>query len=106
MGFGTITPDTVYSLCRDLRAGRLMFFAPSKPGPKRAPKREAARERVIELRKRNYSIYDIREILRGEAVALSHVAIHHILRDEGFARLPRRCDDERRRVPRADVALA
>lgn len=100
------TPDTLYSLCRDLRAGRLLFFAPSKPGPKKAPKREAARGRVIELRKQNYSIYDIQQILRAESISLSHVAVHHILRDEGFARLPRRCDDERRPVPRPDVAEA
>jgi hypothetical protein len=50
------TTAAFYALCRDFRAQRLEFFrAPSKPGPKQAPKRAAARERVIQLRKQNYS---------------------------------------------------
>ena len=98
------SPQSLYSLCRELRAGRLSFFAPSRPGPKSAPKRDAARDRVIALRKRNYSIYDIRQALAVEGVSLSHVAIHQVLREEGFARLPRRRDDERPAVPRPDEA--
>jgi transposase len=99
--------QTLYALCRQLRAGNLVFFPPSRPGPKKAPKRDAVRERVIELRKLNYSIYDIQRILRSEGVSISHVAIHQVLREEGFARLPRRRDDERPALPRpekADVA--
>ena len=97
-------PPTLYALARELRAGRLRFFEPSKPGPKRAPKREAARQRVIELRKQNYSVYDIQEILRAEDCTLSHVLIHQILREEGFAKLPRRREDERPTVIRPEVA--
>jgi transposase len=96
--------QTLYTLCRELRAGRLVFFAPIRPGPKSAPKRDAARDRVIALRKRNYSIYDIRQVLAVEGVSLSHVAIHQILRQEGFAKLPRRRHDERPAVPRPDEA--
>jgi len=95
---------TLYSLCRDLRAGRLQFFQTAKPGPKTAPKRDAIRERVIELRKLNYSIYDIRKILQGEDVAVSHVLINKILHAEGFAKLPRRREVERPPVIRANVA--
>jgi transposase len=98
------TTATLYSLCRELRAGRLRFFHPVKPGPKEAPKKEAARKRVIELRKRNYSVYDIRDILRSEGLSLSHVLISQILKEEGFAKLPRRADDERPLRPRPDVA--
>jgi hypothetical protein len=83
------------SLCRDFRQGRLQFFALTKPGPKRAPKREAARARVIELRKRNYSIYEIQTQLAGEDLPLSHTVIHQILQAEGFAKLPRRAEQER-----------
>ena len=41
---------------RDLRAQRLAVFrVPAKPGPKQAPQRAAARERVIQRRKQPYS---------------------------------------------------
>ena len=46
------TRDALASLVRDLRAGRLTVFAPpGKPGRKSAPKKDAARSRVIELRR-------------------------------------------------------
>jgi transposase len=87
---------TLYSLCRDLRAGRLQFFTPTKPGPKRAPKRDTAtRTRVVSLRKLNYSIYDIQNALQADGITVSHVLIAKILRAEGFARLPRRASLER-----------
>ncbi|MHC4592958.1 MAG: helix-turn-helix domain-containing protein [Planctomycetota bacterium] len=98
------SPQTLYSLCRELRAGRLVFFAPGRPGPKSAPKRDVARDRVVALRKRNYSIYDIQQALAIEGVSLSHVAIHQVLREEGFARLPRRRHDERPAVARPEEA--
>jgi len=53
------------------------------------------RQRIITLRKQNLSIYDIRRSLQHEGITLSAVAINQILRDEGFARLPRRLDEER-----------
>lgn len=98
------TAATVYALCRELRAGRLRWFEPAKPGPKQAPKRDAARQHVIHLRKQNHSIYDIQRMLRAEQLSLSHVLIHTILREEGFAKLPRRREDERPAVPRPEVA--
>ncbi|MFQ5567299.1 MAG: transposase [Paracoccaceae bacterium] len=101
-GFGYRTA-TLNSLCRDFRRGRRHFFLSQKPGPKQAPKQDAARARVIQLRKQNYSIYDIQSILAAEGLELSHVLIGQILRQEGFARLPRRRDDERRPVPKPDA---
>lgn len=95
---------TLYTLCRELRAGRIDFFPPTAPGPKHAPKRDALRGRVIELRKRNYSVYDIRRILLAEKVSASHVLIHRILQAEGFAKLPRRREDERPVTPRPEPA--
>ena len=90
------TTAAFYALCRDFRAQRLEFFrAPSKPGPKQAPKRAAARERVIQLRKQNYSAYDIQQRLRAEGLQLSVTVIDQLLREEGFAKLPRRCQSER-----------
>src|SRR5713101_4466231 len=46
------TRAALASLVRDLRAGRLTLFAPpGVPGRKSAPKKDAARGRVIELRR-------------------------------------------------------
>jgi transposase len=95
---------TVYALSRELRAGRLQLFEPRKRGPKTAPKREAVRQRVVALRKQNYSVYDIQRVLRSEGTSVSHVLVHDILKEEGFAKLPRRRDDERRPTVRPDVA--
>src|SRR4030067_177875 len=62
--------------------------------------------RVIALRKRNLSVYDIRdELERGGKDRLIVTAIQEVLREEGFSRLPRRLDQERPNRPRpmADV---
>jgi len=82
------------------------FFRDVSRGPASQPKKDAVRERVIGLRKRNLSVYDIRdELERTEKNRLSVTAIQEILREEGFARLPRRADDERPKVaaPEADA---
>jgi hypothetical protein len=77
------------------------FFRDIPHGPKTQPKKDAVRSRVIELRKQNYSIYDIRdELQRAGKEYLSSTAIAEVLREEGFSRLPRRADDERPRTQR------
>ena len=83
------------------------FFRTPAKGPLRAPKTDPLRDRIIALRKQNLSIYDISRNLAHQGNSLSPVAIAHILKEEGFARLPRRADDERpvgSRPPIADVA--
>jgi len=79
------------------------FFLPPQKGPKAAPKKSRVRERVIALRKQNLSIYDISRALKSEGEQLSAVAVSLILKEEGFARLPRRRDEDRPGVvgPRA-----
>jgi Transposase DDE domain len=83
-------------LCHQFRHNpqRLFFLTPPK-GPRHAPKRDAVRERLIALRKQNYSIYDIQHALQESGHPLSPAAIAQTLREEGFARLPRRSDEER-----------
>jgi transposase len=71
------------------------FFLPAKKGAYKAPKKDNVREQVISLRKENLSIYDISEILQRKGHKLSPVSISLILKEEGFARLPRRQNDER-----------
>jgi len=71
------------------------FFLPPAKGPKTAPKRERSHDKVVALRKQNLSIYDISRALKREGEPLSPVAVSLILKQEGFARLPRRQDEER-----------
>ena len=71
------------------------FFLPPAKGPKSAPKAERLRDKVIALRKQNLSIYDISQLLRREGEPVSPVTVSLLLKQEGFARLPRRQDEER-----------
>ena len=90
------TPDTLYVLCSHFRAGKLgPFFIEGKPGPKHRPRRDPVQEAVIELRKKNASIYDISRILKEKNHALSPRSVWEILHEAGFARLPRRLEEER-----------
>ncbi len=84
------TRAALASLVRDLRAGRLTVFAPpGVPGRKRAPRKDAARARVIELRREGLSVYEISARLAREGTPLGRTAVSDILREEGFGRLLR-----------------
>ena len=80
------------------------FFLPPSRGPQAAPKKNQARELIITLRKQNLSIYDISRALAREGLSYSPVSVAQVLREEGFARLPRRSDDERPAGTRPTVA--
>ena len=82
---------------------RAFFRTPAK-GPQTAPKQDRLRDRVVALRKQNLSIYDISTTLRDEGHSLSPAAISVLLKAEGFARLPRRLDEERPPGSRPTVA--
>ena len=102
------TPGSFRVLAHKFRMDprRTFFVAPQK-GPKSAPKQDRVRERVLALRKRNLSIYDISRALAAEGETLSAVAVSLILKAEGFARLPRRADEERpERARPATAAVA
>jgi hypothetical protein len=71
------------------------FFIPPAKGPHKESKEDPIRNRIITLRKENLSIYDISKVLDSEGKKISPVAISVILKEEGFAKLPRRKDEER-----------
>jgi hypothetical protein len=102
------TPGSFRVLVHQFRQNpRRDFFLTAAKGPHVAPKADPLRDRVIALRKQNLSIYDISHNLAHQGDPLSPVAVAQILKDEGFARLPRRADDERpagSRPTTADVA--
>jgi hypothetical protein len=84
------TPAALASLARDFRAGRLALFAePGKPGRKSAPRKDAARGRVIELRRQGLSVYEISTRLAAEGRPLNRTGVGQILAEEGFGRLLR-----------------
>src|SRR5947209_6422160 len=104
------TPGSFRVLVHQFRQDprRAFFLTPAK-GPHKTPKADPVRDHVIALRKQNLSIYDISRALKKEQIALSPAAIDQILKDEGFARLPRRVYEERppgARPITADVADA
>jgi len=84
-------------------AGR-QFFLPPQKGPQSAPKRDPVRQTVTQLRKQNLSVYDIQRVLTEKNIRLSTVSISKILTEEGFAKLPRRADDERPQTNKPDPA--
>jgi hypothetical protein len=73
---------------------RPFFLTPAK-GPHTPPQKTQLRTQVITLRKQNLSIYDISRSLHQAGQSLSPAAVAQILQEEGFAKLPRRADDER-----------
>jgi hypothetical protein len=90
------TPGSFRVLCSEFRGNpKREFFAPPRRGPQSSPKSDPVRERVIALRKENLSIYDISDALAGAGQKLSPGAVSVILKEEGFAKLPRRRDEER-----------
>ena len=82
------------------------FFVPSKRGaaPGGEKKKDRVRQQVVALRKQNLSVYDIRDALKKEGIARSAVTVGAVLKEEGFARLPRRRDDERPTTARPTTA--
>src|SRR2546425_4729815 len=80
-----------------------VFFVPTQRGPRSQPKKSTARDLIIELRKQNHSVYEISEALKERDCPLSPTAVREVLKEEGFAALPRRLDSERPDRPRPTV---
>ncbi len=99
------TPGSFRVLCHGFRQNpHREFFRPPQKGPTVAPKRDRVCEQVIRLRKQNLSIYDISKALEESGHRLSPAAVSLMLKQEGFARLPRRRGEERPSAARADTA--
>ena len=103
------TPGSFRVLCHAFRReadrqGR--FFRDPRPGPRSAPVRDRVRDLAVAMRKKNLSVYDIQHELRtaGHETSINSLAI--LLREEGFARLPRRADDERPETIKAQAAAS
>lgn len=90
------SPGSFQVLCHHFRHSTdPAFFVTSRPGPRLQPKKSAARELIVELRKANHSVYEISQALKERSLSLSPTAVREVLKAEGFAALPRRLDEER-----------
>src|SRR5271167_4177193 len=71
------------------------FFIPTASEGRPLGKQKRLREQVVALRKQNLSDHDISRALARDGESLSPAVITALLKKEGFAKLPRRFDDER-----------
>ena len=104
------TVGSLHQLAHQFRQNpqRQFFADPPRRGMKPDDK---VRRHIVQLRKQNLSIYDISEALKKEGIQRSSVAVATVLKEEGFAKLPRRADEERpsgirpTQADRADVRM-
>lgn len=88
------TVGSLYQLAHQFRQDphRQFFAEAAVPGPAVS---DVVRERIVQLRKQNLSVYDISRALKKEDISRSPAAISTLLKEEGFAKLPRRRDEDR-----------
>lgn len=103
------SPNAFRVLCHQFRHDankRAGFFQEVRHGPRDAPARDAVRQLAVAMRKRNLSVYDIQRELAADGHTISINALAVLLREEGFARLPRRRDEERSDTLRPEIQAA
>jgi len=98
------SPGSFRVLCHQFRRDPdPHFFVSPSSGPREQPKKSKAHDLAVALRKQNRSVYEISQALKEQAMALSPTAVREVLREEGFAPLPRRLDEERPALPEPTV---
>ncbi len=88
------TVGSFHQLAHQFRSNseREFFVQTPRPGTKTD---DAVREQIVRLRKQNLSIYDISAALKKDDIQRTPAAVSKVLQEEGFAKLPRRADEER-----------
>jgi hypothetical protein len=81
-----------------IKNGQNPFFKPTKKGPKKRSTSDQIIDHIVDLRKQNHSINDIKAILESKDQKLSLETIDNILKEQGFAPLPRRTRKERNSI--------
>jgi len=89
------TKHTFQAIVRDFKQQKLQLFHKKKTGPKGRRTPDPIIDRMVSLRKKNFSAYDIYDILEEENRKISVSAIDDILKENGFSKLPRRTLHER-----------
>ena len=94
---------TIYTLARNFKIrlkecnenGEDPFFKSFKPGKKKTARDESLIDTILNLRKKQLSVPDIKVILDGMNYEVSESFVYNICDENGFARLPKRSKDER-----------
>ncbi len=96
--------NSFHVLCHHFRReSQPAFFLSPRHGPQTQPKKSAARDLIVQLRKQNHSVYEISQALKERRCPLSPTGVREVLKAEGFAALPRRLDQERPQQPHPTV---
>ena len=100
------TANTVYTIARDFK-GRLTqcldqgedpFFLVLKPGRKKLNRDDELVETILNFRKKQLSIPDIKIFLDGKGYNVSEGFIYSVCDENGFVRLPKRSKWERQEL--------
>jgi transposase len=87
--------STMVAMVRDFRPEAGEFFIERRPGPRVAPAKQAARERVLALRAQGRSVTEIAAALADSPTPLNRTGVWELLREEGIERLAPRPASER-----------
>ncbi len=99
--FGYSTAS-VMQMATLLRAGKLAFFADTRPGPKGPRKATGTlRQKVLQLRAEGRPVTEIAAVLTAQGLPVSAQTCWQIISSEGLPRLGRR--EEGRRGPAAKL---
>ena len=100
-GFTTIISNFRKDL-KTLSASEL-FFKEKKKGRKVSLQTNEAKAIIIKLRKKYYSVEDIKATLDSKNIKISEKTIYNILTAEGFSRLPRREKTAKRHLEKPKI---
>lgn len=78
---------TLRSAVRDFRSGKTGFFLNPRPGPTRAPAKNAAREKILALRRAGHSAKEISQLLADTATPLNRTGVAQVINEAGLGRL-------------------
>src|ERR1017187_6368007 len=75
------SPGSFQVLCHHFRRDAdPNFFVSTRPGPRSQPKKSAARDLIVRLRKQNPSVYEISDALKEQQCPLSPTAVREVLK--------------------------
>jgi len=100
------TVNTVYTIARNFKTrltecgkhGGDPFFQELKPGRKKADRDDELVDTILNFRKKNLSIPDIKIFLDGKGYSVSEGFIYNVCDENGFTRLPKRSKWERQEL--------
>lgn len=87
-------PGTVYSLLRDVKAGKIELFPLIRKGPKQKRTPPDVEDKIITYRKQGLSTIDIRNRLEDARIKISVSTVERIVKNAGFGKLKRRTNTE------------